>query len=64
MQLQDVDISEYSKSIIRNALVTKSNSFDIIKFKQLFLHDKIYSSIKNGDEWVRNTFLKLSTYDA
>ncbi len=62
MQLQDVDISEYSKSIIRDKVNNPTNSFDIIKFKELFLHDKIYSSIKNGDEWVKNTFLKLSMY--
>lgn len=62
MQLQDVDISEYSKSIIRNNIASANNKFDIVKFKELFLHDKIYSSIKDGDEWVRNTFLKLSLY--
>lgn len=62
MQLHDVDISEYSKSIIRNNIASANNKFDIIKFKELFLHDKIYSSIKDGDGWVRNTFLKLSMY--
>lgn len=62
MQLQDVDISEYSKSIIRNTISAPINKLDIIKFKELFLYDKLYSSIKDGDEWVRNTFLKLSLH--
>jgi len=61
MQLQDVDISENSKYTIRSK-INSSNKLDFLKFKELFLYDKIYSSIKNGDEWVRNTFGKLNIY--
>ena len=62
MQLDEVDISSDQKMQIIRKMDAPIVPTQIMEFKKLFMADKLYTTIKDVDRWLFNTFTKLNTY--
>jgi|TARA_R110002074_G_scaffold68547_1_gene160495 DNA polymerase I len=59
MQLQDVDISGYSKESIINIVRSDINRLNKPQFEQMILEDNLNGIFKNPSLWLRESFLPL-----
>jgi len=62
MKFGEIQMDGSTKSIIRNIINRDVTLINIFKMKQLFLEDKLYSSIPNIDSWISLNFNKLQSY--
>ena len=62
MQLQEVDISGSAKMLILDKTRETVHRTNILEFKKLFMLDKLYTSIKDVDSWMLNSFNSLNAY--
>ena len=60
MQLEDVDIAGAIKSSIRSLYQSDIPRIDTLKFKKMFIEDRLHLIIKNLDPWLRNSFGRLN----
>lgn len=62
MQLQEVDISGNAKMLILDKTHETTHRTNILEFKKMFMVDKLYTSIKDVDTWLLNSFNSLNAY--
>ena len=62
MQLKNVDISGNIKMLIMNLVNEEINKMDVLSFKRMFMEDKMYTVIKDLDNWISSAFNPLNTY--
>jgi hypothetical protein len=62
MQLKNVDISGNIKMLIMNLVNKEINKMDVLSFKRMFMEDKMYTVIKDLDNWISSAFNPLNTY--
>ena len=62
MQLQEVDISGNAKMLILDKTHETTHRTNILEFKKMFMVDKLYTSIKDVDSWLLNSFNSLNAY--
>lgn len=62
MQLDDVDISASDKLNISSIMDMDVNGLDNRTFRDLFSEDRLFDSIPDMNNWLRDTFLRLHTY--
>lgn len=62
MQLKAVDIDGRSKSLVRNIVHQDIQRTNILEFKQMFLSDKMYTVIKDLDNWLAKSFNTLNAF--
>ena len=62
MQLQEVDISGNAKMLILDKTHETTSRTNILEFKKMFMVDKLYTSIKDVDSWLLNSFNPLNAY--
>lgn len=62
MQLHSVDIPHSDKMFIINTGNALPIKLDAVEFKKMFLFDKLYTTIKDPETWMRSSFGQLSHY--
>ena len=62
MQLKNVYISVNNKMLIMNLVNEEINKMDVLSFKRMFMEDKMYTVIKDLDNWISSAFNPLNTY--
>ena len=62
MQLNDVSISSTIKSTTRKLYDTPPPKMNPFFFKRMFLSDQLNKTLKNFDDWFRNSFSKLNKF--
>jgi len=62
MQLKNVDIGGNIKMLIMNLVNEEINKMDVLSFKRMFMEDKMYTVIKDLDNWISSAFNPLNTY--
>jgi 5'-3' exonuclease len=62
MQLKEVDISGWAKSVTRDTVMGNINRMNVFEFKKMFISDKMYTSIKDLDTWLMSSFNTLNVY--
>ena len=62
MQLDEVDISGSSKSIIMDSVRAPVNELIKYKFQKIFMEDKLWKSIPNLNSWLLTSFNTLNKY--
>lgn len=62
MNLSEVDISGSAKSEIRALFNSKAEKLNAVKFKRMFLDDKMWATLPNVESWLQTSFFKLNIY--
>lgn len=62
MQLKNIDISGNIKMLIMSLINEEINKMDVLSFKRMFMEDKMYTVIKDLDNWISSAFNPLNAY--
>ena len=62
MQLKAVDIDGRSKSLVRELVRGDINRMNTLEFKKMFMADKMYTVIKDLDNWLSKSFNTLNAF--
>lgn len=63
MQLSDVNISESTKTILRNEMKQPANHLNKFNLGKLFLEDGMNAQIKNLDGWIQEVWWMIEMYN-
>jgi hypothetical protein len=61
MQLSDVDISQSTKSTIRNLVDGEIDALNKVELDKLFVEDKMQNVMLNWDVWVQKNFTTINS---
>ena len=62
MQLKEVDISGNLKMMIHDKVTGPVDKLNTFQFKKMFMQDKMYTVIKDLDNWLATSFNTLNAY--
>jgi hypothetical protein len=61
MQLSDVDISQSTKSTIRNLVDGEIDALNKVQLDKLFVEDKMQNVMLNWDVWIQKNFTTINS---